>query len=150
MSGVRLSRAYLPKMLDKNWGRIIFISSESALNIPQEMIHYGMSKAAQIAVARGLAEMTANTAVTVNSILAGPTRSKGIKDFLQQMAEQKSVSVEEVEREFFAEDRPTSIIKRFAEPQEVANMVAYVASPLASATNSAALRVEGGVLQSAF
>ena len=150
MSGVRLSRAYLPKMLDKNWGRIIFISSESALNIPQEMIHYGMSKAAQIAVARGLAEMTANTAVTVNSILAGPTRSKGIKDFLQQMAEQKSVSVEEVEREFFAEDRPTSIIKRFAEPQEVANMVAYVASPLASATNGAALRVEGGVLQSAF
>jgi NAD(P)-dependent dehydrogenase (short-subunit alcohol dehydrogenase family) len=150
MSGVRLSRAYLPKMLAKNWGRIIFISSESALNIPQEMIHYGMTKAAQVAIARGLAESTASTAVTVNSILAGPTRSKGVEDFLKQMAAQKNVSVEEVEKEFFAEDRPTSIIQRFAEPQEVANMVAYIASPLASATNGAALRVEGGVLRSAF
>jgi NAD(P)-dependent dehydrogenase (short-subunit alcohol dehydrogenase family) len=150
MSGVSLARAYLPKMLANNWGRIIFISSESALNIPQEMIHYGMTKAAQVAVARGLAEMTAKTAVTVNSILAGPTRSKGVEDFLEQMAAQKNVSVAEVEREFFAEDRPTSIIQRFAEPQEVANMVAYVASPLASATNGAALRVEGGVLKSAF
>ncbi|MGL5078694.1 MAG: SDR family NAD(P)-dependent oxidoreductase, partial [Waterburya sp.] len=145
-----LSRAYLPKMLDKNWGRIIFISSESALQIPQEMIHYGMTKAAQVAIARGLAESTAKTAVTVNSILAGPTRSKGVEDFLQQIAEQQNASVEEVEREFFAKDRPTSIIQRFAEPQEVANMVAYVASPLASATNGAALRVEGGVLKSAF
>ena len=150
MSGVRLSRAYLSKMLDNNWGRIIFISSESALNIPQEMIHYGMTKAAQVAISRGLAEMTANTAVTVNSVLAGPTRSKGVKDFLQGMAEQKNVSVAEVESEFFAEDRPTSIIQRFAEPQEVANMVAYVASPLSSATNGAALRVEGGVVKSAF
>lgn len=150
MSGVRLSRAYLPKMLAKNWGRIIFISSESALNIPQEMIHYGMTKAAQVAIARGLAESTTNTAVTVNSILAGPTRSKGVEDFLKQMAEQKNVSIEVAEQEFFAQDRPTSIIQRFAETQEVANMVAYIASPLASATNGAALRVEGGVLQSAF
>lgn len=150
MSGVRLSRAYLPKMLAKNWGRIIFISSESALNIPQEMIHYGMTKAAQVAIARGLAESTSGTAVTVNSILAGPTKSKGVEDFLKQMAEQKKISVEEVEKEFFAVDRPTSIIRRFAEPQEVANMVAYVASPLASATNGAALRVEGGILRSAF
>ena len=150
MSGVRLSRAYLPKMLDKNWGRIIFISSESALNIPQEMIHYGMSKAAQIAVARGLAEMTANTAVTVNSVLAGPTKSRGVKDFLQQMAEQKNISVAEVEEEFFAEERPNSIIQRFAETQEVANLVTYVASSLSSATNGAALRVEGGIVQSPF
>lgn len=150
MSGVRLARVYLPKMLAKNWGRIILISSESALQIPPEMIHYGMTKAAQVAIARGLAEFTTNTAVTVNSILAGPTRSKGVAAFLAQMAEQKNVSVEEVEREFFAEERPTSIIQRFIEPQEVANMVAYVASPLASATNGAALRVEGGVLKSAF
>ena len=150
MSGVRLSRAYLPKMLDKNWGRIIFVSSESAMQIPPEMIHYGMTKAAQIAIARGLAESTANTAVTVNSVLPGPTRTKGVEDYLQQMAQDKGVSVEEAEKEFFAEDRPTSIIQRFIEPEEIANLVAYVASPLASATNGAALQVEGGVLKSAF
>jgi NAD(P)-dependent dehydrogenase (short-subunit alcohol dehydrogenase family) len=150
MSGVRLSRAYLPKMLERNWGRIIFIASESALQIPPEMIHYGMTKAAQVAIARGLAESTTGTAVTVNSILAGPTRSKGVEDYLEQMAEQKNVSVDRVEPEFFAQNRPTSIIRRFAETQEVANMVAYIASPLASATNGAALRVEGGVLRSAF
>ena len=150
MSGVRLARAYLPKMLDKNWGRIIFISSESAIQIPQEMIHYGMTKAAQIAIARGLAESTANTAVTVNSVLPGPTRTKGVEKYLQQMAQDKGVGVEEAEKEFFAEDRPTSIIQRFIEPEEIANLVAYVASPLASATNGAALEVEGGVLKSAF
>ena len=150
MSGVRLSRTYLPKMLSQNWGRIIFISSESGVQIPQEMIHYGMTKAAQIAIARGLAESTANTAVTVNSVLPGPTRSPGVKDFLQQMSTEKNVTVKEVEQEFFAKDRPTSIIQRLAEPQEVANLVAYVASPLASATNGAALRVEGGVIKSAF
>ena len=167
MSGVRLSRAYLPKMLDKNWGRIIFISSESAMQIPQEMIHYGMTKAAQIAmrpradvrrkgtriktaIARGLAESTASTAVTVNSILPGPTRTKGVEDYLKQMAKDKGVGVEEAEKEFFAEDRPTSIIQRFIEPEEIANLVAYVASPLASATNGTALQVEGGVLKSAF
>ncbi len=150
MSGVRLSRAYLPKMLEQNWGRIIFISSESGVQIPQEMIHYGMTKAAQIAIARGLAESTANTAVTINSVLPGPTRSQGVEDFIQQMATDKNITVQEVEQEFFAEDRPTSIIQRFAEPQEVANLVIYVASPLASATNGAALRVEGGVIKSAF
>ena len=150
MSGVRLSRAYLPKMLEQNWGRIIFISSESGVQIPQEMIHYGMTKAAQIAIARGLAESTANTAVTINSVLPGPTRSQGVEDFIQQMATDKNITVQEVEQEFFAEDRPTSIIQRFAEPQEVANLVAYVASHLASATNGAALRVEGGVIKSAF
>ena len=150
MSGVRLSRAYLPKMLDRNWGRIIFISSESGIQIPQEMIHYGMTKAAQIAIARGLAESTANTAVTVNSVLPGPTRTKGVEDYIQQMAKEKNASTEEIEKEFFAEDRPTSIIQRFIEPEEIANLVAYVASPLASATNGAALQVEGGVLKSAF
>ena len=150
MSEVRLARVYLPKMLEQNWGRIIFISSESGIQIPQEMIHYGMTKAAQIAIARGLAESTASTAVTVNSVLPGPTRSQGVEEYIQQMAQEKNVSVEEIEQEFFAEDRPTSIIQRFIEPEEVANMVAYVASPLASATNGAALRVEGGVLKSAF
>ena len=150
MSGVRLSRAYLPKMFDKNWGRIIFVSSESAMQIPQEMIHYGMTKAAQIAIARGLAESTANTAVTVNSVLPGPTRTEGVKDYLEQMAKDKGVGLEEAEKEFFAKDRPTSIIQRFIEPKEIANMVTYLASPLASATNGAALQVEGGVLKSAF
>lgn len=150
MSGVRLSRAYLPKMLERNWGRIIFVSSESGIQIPQEMIHYGMTKAAQIAIARGLAEMTANTAVTVNSVLPGPTRTKGVEDYIEQMAQEKDVSTAEIEKQFFAEDRPTSIIQRFIEPKEVANMVAYVASPLASATNGAALQVEGGVLLSAY
>ena len=150
MSGVRLSRAYLPKMFDKNWGRIIFISSESGIQIPQEMIHYGMTKAAQIAIARGLAESTANTAVTVNSVLPGPTRTEGVKDYIEQMAQDKGVGVEEAEKQFFNEDRPTSIIQRFIEPEEIANLVAYVASPLASATNGVALQVEGGVLKSAF
>ena len=150
MSGVRLSRAYLPGMLEKNWGRIIFISSESALQVPQEMIHYGMTKAAQVAVGRGIAEMTANTAVTVNSILAGPTRSEGVEGFIKQMAEQQGVGDDEVEKNFFAEVRPSSLLQRFADPTEVANLVTYVASPLASATNGAALRVEGGVLKSAF
>ncbi|MDY6938178.1 MAG: SDR family NAD(P)-dependent oxidoreductase [Cyanobacteriota bacterium] len=149
MSGVRLSRAYLPKMLDKNWGRIIFISSESGVQIPTEMIHYGMTKAAQIAVSRGLAELTTNTEVTVNSILPGPTKSKGVADFIEKMAQQKNTTLEEVEKEFFAQNRPTSILQRFAETTEVANLVAYVASPLASATNGAALRVEGGILKSA-
>ena len=150
MSGVRLSRAYLPKMLARNWGRIIFVSSESGIQIPQEMIHYGMTKAAQIAIARGLAESTAGTAVTVNSVLPGPTRTKGVEDYIEQMAKEKDVSTDEIEKEFFAEDRPTSIIQRFIEPEEIANLVAYVSSPLASATNGTALQVEGGVLKSAF
>lgn len=150
MSGVRMARTYLPKMLEQNWGRIIFVSSESGIQIPQEMIHYGMTKAAQIAIARGLAESTSNTAVTVNSVLPGPTKTKGVEDYVRQMAEDKDVSVAEIEKEFFTEDRPTSIIQRFIEPEEIANLVAYIASPLAAATNGASLRVDGGVLKSAF
>jgi len=148
LSGVRLSRAYLPGMLEQNWGRIVFISSESGLNIPKEMIHYGMTKSAQISVARGLAELTAGSNVTVNSVLPGPTRSEGVEDFVGKLSNGKSF--EEFEREFFEKVRPTSLIKRFASVQEVASMVTYVCSPLASATNGAALRVEGGCVNSAF
>ncbi|MDR3478306.1 MAG: SDR family NAD(P)-dependent oxidoreductase [Gammaproteobacteria bacterium] len=148
MSGVRLSRHYLPPMLKNNWGRIVFISSESALQIPTEMIHYGMSKTAQLAVSRGLAEMTAGTNVTVNAILPGPTDSEGVKTFVEQMAANKKVSSAEIEKEFFATARPSSIIKRFETPEEIANMVAFICSPLASGTNGAALRVEGGIVRS--
>jgi NAD(P)-dependent dehydrogenase (short-subunit alcohol dehydrogenase family) len=148
LSGVRLSRSYLPQMLKRNWGRIVFISSESALNIPVEMIHYGVTKTAQIALSRGLAEMTAGTDVTVNSILAGPTRSEGVDGFLQGMAKSRGISASALEQEFFRSVRPSSLLKRFAKPAEVAAMVAYVCSPLASATNGAALRVEGGVVRS--
>lgn len=150
MSGVRLSRAYFDKMLEKNWGRIIFISSESAIQIPDEMIHYGTTKTAQIAVARGLAELTRGTAVTVNTILPGPTFSEGAGTFVKEMAAQSGKSVEEMEKEFFNSARPTSIIQRFADPDEIANLVAYVASELSAATNGAALRADGGVVKSAF
>ena len=149
MSGVRLARLYLPGMKARNWGRVIFISSESALQIPVESIHYGMTKAAQIAVARGLAELMAGTNVTVNSILPGPTRSRGVTMFLERAVAQGQ-SAQELERRFFEERRPTSLIRRFAEPDEVASLVAYVASPLSSATTGAALRVDGGVVKSAF
>jgi NAD(P)-dependent dehydrogenase (short-subunit alcohol dehydrogenase family) len=149
LSGVRMSRHYLPKMLAAGWGRIIFISSESAVNIPAEMIHYGMTKTAQIAVARGLAEMTKGTAVTVNSVLPGPTRSEGVETFLKQMAG-TGKSVSEVEKEFFRSIRPTSLIKRFEEPAEIAQVVAFVASPLASAINGSAVRAEGGCVQAAL
>jgi len=148
MSGVRLSRFYLPGMLKRNWGRIVFISSESALNIPIEMIHYGVTKTAQISLSRGLAETTAGTNVTVNSILAGPTLSEGVGGFLRQMATARGSSMADVEKEFFRSVRPSSLLKRFASPEEVATMVAYVCSPIASATNGAALRVEGGVVRS--
>ena len=150
LSGARLARSYLPGMLKRNWGRIIFISSESGLQIPAEMIHYGMTKAAQIAVARGLAELTAGTGVTVNSVLPGPTRSRGVGDFVVEMAVAAGTTPAEVEKEFFKTARPTSLLKRFATPEEVASMVAYVASPLSSATNGAALRVDGGVVKTAF
>ena len=150
MSGIRLSRAYFPKMLDKNWGRIIFISSDSAVQIPPDMIHYGMTKAAQVTIARGLAELTTNTAVTVNSLLVGPTRTKGVEDFIQNKAEQDKISIEEVEKNFFEDVRPGSLTERFIDPQEVANLVTYVASPLGSSINGAALRIEGGLLKSAF
>ena len=142
MSGVRLSRALMPKMMEKGWGRIIFISSESALNIPVEMIHYGMTKTAMLAISRGLAEMTTGTGVTVNSVLPGPTRTEGLEKDVPE-----DQSFEDFQKEFFKNDRPTSILKRFADPQEVANMIAYVASPLSSATNGAKLKVEGGVVK---
>jgi NAD(P)-dependent dehydrogenase (short-subunit alcohol dehydrogenase family) len=148
MSGVRLSRHYLPKMKANNWGRIIFVSSESAINIPLEMIHYGVTKTMQLALARGLAETTAGTGVTVNSILAGPTRSEGVQRFLRDMARSRGVKPAVIEKEFFETVRPSSLLKRFAETSEVAPLVAFIASPLSSATNGAALRVEGGVIRS--
>ena len=148
LSGVRLSRLYLPAMKRANWGRIIFISSESAVHTPTEMIHYGMTKTAQLAISRGLAESVAGTGITVNSILPGPTKSRGVNEFVQALAGGKSF--EEFEKEFFEKVRPTSLIKRFATPEEVASLVAYIASPLSSATTGATLRVDGGVIQSAF
>jgi len=150
LSGVRLARFCLPAMKRANWGRIIFISSESALQIPVEMIHYGVTKSAQIALARGLAEGVAGTDITVNSVLPGPTKSRGVVDFVDALTQGSAKSFEEFEAEFFEKIRPTSLIKRFAAPEEVASLVAYVASPLASATTGAALRVDGGVVKSAF
>jgi hypothetical protein len=147
MSGVRLSRHYLAGMLRKNWGRILFISSESAVQIPAEMVHYGMTKTAQVAIARGIAEGVAGTGVTVNSILPGPTESEGVGGFVEDMARQQKKSKEQVEKEFFEFVRPSSLLKRFATVDEVAAMVTYVASELASATNGAALRVDGGVIR---
>ena len=147
MSGVRLSRAYLSGMLRRNWGRIVFISSESGLHIPKEMIHYGVTKTAQLAVSRGLAELTAGTAVTVNSVLPGPTRSDGVEPFLQAMAKQSGKSPEVFAAEFVKQERPTSLLQRFATVEEIANMVVYVSSKEASATNGAALRAEGGIVQ---
>ncbi|QJD98051.1 SDR family oxidoreductase [Mucilaginibacter robiniae] len=149
LSGVRLSRAYFNTMIKKNLGRIIFVSSESALQIPEEMIHYGVTKTAQIAVARGLAELTKHTNVTVNTVLPGPTFSKGVGGFIESLAQEKGKSTEAMEKEFFEHMRPTSILQRFIEPEEIANMVAYLASPLSSATNGAAIRVDGGVVKSA-
>jgi NAD(P)-dependent dehydrogenase (short-subunit alcohol dehydrogenase family) len=150
MSGVRLSRHYLPGMLKKNWGRIIFISSESGVQIPVEMVHYGMTKTAQIAVARGIAESVAGTGVTSNSVLPGPTESEGVAEFVGALAKQEKKSKEQIEKEFFQFARPSSLLKRFATPDEVAAMVTYVASDLSSATNGAALRVDGGVVKAIF
>ena len=147
MSGVRLSRHYLAEMLKRNWGRIIFISSESAVQIPPEMVHYGMTKTAQVAVARGIAESVAGTGVTVNSILPGPTESEGVGGFVEAMAKQQNKSKEVIEKEFFEHIRPSSLLKRFATVDEVAAMVTYVASKLSSATNGASLRVDGGVVR---
>ena len=148
LSGVRLSRAYLPAMKRANWGRIIFISSESALQIPAEMIHYGVTKTAQIAVARGLAETVAGTGITVNSVLPGPTRSRGVNDFVAALS--GGASFEAFQTEFFQKVRPTSLLKRFETPEEIASFVAYLASPLSSGITGAALRVDGGVVKSAF
>jgi NAD(P)-dependent dehydrogenase (short-subunit alcohol dehydrogenase family) len=148
MSGIRLSRHYLSGMLARDWGRIIFVSSESAVQIPVEMIHYGMTKTAQLAVARGLAERTRGTGVTVNSVLPGPTKSEGVGDFVGALAKQQSVSQEQVEQDFFKHARPSSLIGRFATPDEIANLIVYTGSQAASATTGAALRVDGGVVRS--
>lgn len=148
LSGVRLARRYLPGMLEKKWGRIIFISSESAQHIPPEMIHYGMTKTAQIAVARGLAESVAGSGVTVNSILAGPTASEGVGNFVERMAKEQNVSKTELEKQFFATVRPSSLLKRFEAPEEVAAVVAFVAGGQSIAINGAAVRAEGGVIRS--
>ncbi|MGI8955387.1 MAG: SDR family NAD(P)-dependent oxidoreductase [Chthoniobacterales bacterium] len=148
LSGVRLSRAYLPGMKERNWGRIIFISSESGLQIPAEMIHYGTTKTAQLAVARGLAETCAGTDVTVNSVLPGPTASEGVTEFVSQLAEENKMSREEFEQDFFKNARPTSLLKRFIKPEEIANVVAFVCSPLASSINGASVRADGGVIKS--
>ena len=150
LSGVRLARLFLPAMKRANWGRIIFISSESAVQIPAEMIHYGMTKTAQLAVSRGLAESLAGTGITVNCVLPGPTRSRGVNDFVESLAKREGKSFDELEKEFFRTMRPTSLIRRFASPDEIASLVAYVASPLSSATTGAALRADGGVIRSAF
>lgn len=151
MSGVRLSRALMPPMLLLNWGRIIFVSSESAINIPAEMIHYGMTKTAQLAVSRGLAELTRGTGVTVNSVLPGPTASEGVIDFVGKIASSQGTDRKTFEEQvFFKEARPTSLLQRFEDPLEVAQMIVFVASPLASAVNGAALRADGGVVKSAF
>jgi len=148
MSGIRLSRAYLAGMKDKNWGRIIFISSESSIMIPSEMIHYGFTKTAQLSVSRGLAELTQGTGVTVNAVLPGPTASEGVSTFVGELAKERGLSQDEMETEFFRTMRPSSLLQRFASVDEVANLVTYVASPLSSATNGAALRVDGGLVRS--
>jgi NAD(P)-dependent dehydrogenase (short-subunit alcohol dehydrogenase family) len=150
LSGVRLARLLLPAMRAANWGRIIFIASESAVQIPVEMIHYGVTKTAQLALSRGLAEAVAGTGITVNCVLPGPTRSRGVGEFVDALAAQSGRTFAAVEAEFFHNLRPSSLIRRFATPEEVASLVAYVASPLASATTGAALRVDGGVVRSAF
>jgi NAD(P)-dependent dehydrogenase (short-subunit alcohol dehydrogenase family) len=148
MSGVRLSRAYLRGMIERNWGRIVFVSSESALNIPTEMIHYGTSKTAQLSIARGLAQLARGTAVTVNSVLPGPTLSEGVDTFVRDLARQNGQSPEEAAASFVKQHRPTSLLQRFASVEEIANMVVYLSSQEASATTGAALRVEGGIVNS--
>jgi len=150
LSGVRLARHYLPGMLKKNWGRVIFISSESAQQIPVEMIHYGMTKTAQVAVARGLAQSVVGTGITVNSVLVGPTASEGVGQFLESMAGQQGVTKAEIEKQFFSTARPSSLLKRFETPEEVAAVVAFVASTQATAINGSAVRAEGGVVSSIF
>ncbi|MCE6988722.1 SDR family NAD(P)-dependent oxidoreductase [Dyadobacter sp. CY323] len=145
LSGVRLSRHFFPQMLAKDWGRIIFISSESAVNIPEEMIHYGTTKTAQLAVSRGLAELTKGTNVTVNTVMPGPTKSEGVAEFVKQLGASKNITAEEAEKDFFKTARPSSLLQRFASVEEIANLVTYVSSPLSAGTNGAALKVDGGV-----
>ncbi|MGA9603194.1 MAG: SDR family oxidoreductase [Methyloceanibacter sp.] len=148
MSGVRLSRALLPGMLRRDWGRIIFISSESGVQIPAEMVHYGVTKTAQLALSRGIAESVAGSGVTVNAVLPGPTRSDGVVDFLGKVAAEHNADQAAVEAEFLRTMRPSSLVRRFAEPEEVANLVVFLAGEGSSATTGAALRVDGGVVRS--
>jgi len=148
LSGVRLSRHYVAGMRQRNWGRIIFVSSESGLQIPSEMVHYGMTKTAQLAVARGLAETLSGTSVTVNSVLPGPTSSEGVGTFVSELAKSQGKDSAQVEREFFEKARPSSLLQRFTTPAEVASLIAYVASERASGTTGASLRVDGGVVRS--
>lgn len=150
LSGIRMARYYLPRMRERDWGRVIFVSSESGIHIPAEMVHYGMTKAAQIAVARGLAESVSGTGITVNSVLPGPTQSRGVGLFMKGLADSRGQNFEEFTSDFFREFRPTSIIQRFSTTDEVATMVAYLSSPLAAATTGAPIRVDGGVVRSAF
>jgi len=150
LSGARLARHYLPGMFQRDWGRVIFISSDSALVIPPDMIHYGMTKTAQLAISRGLAGLTKGTNVTVNSVLAGSTRSEGIESFLKSVASDPNASPQDIEKEFFEKERPTSLLQRMIEPEEIAALVTYVASPLSSATNGAALRADGGTTPTVF
>ena len=150
MSSVRLARHYLRGMLERNFGRIIFISSESGIMTPPEMIHYGLTKSAQLAVARGLAELTKGTKVTVNSILPGPTMSEGIVDFLRSISSKAEPSLAEAEKEFFEKHRSSSLLQRLIDPREIANLAAFIASPLSSATNGAALRAEGGLVRTIY
>lgn len=147
LTGVRLTRRYMPGMLERNWGRVIFISSESGLQVPTEMIHYGMSKTAQLAIANGLAQLTKGTGVTVNSVLPGPTYSDGVERFIGELAKQKDIDASEVEHQYFTETRPLSLLQRFISPYEVASTVLFVSSELAAATNGASLRVDGGILK---
>ena len=147
LSGVRLTRAYLPGMRERDWGRVIFVSSESGLQIPVEMIHYGVTKTAQIALARGIAESVVGTGVTVNSVLPGPTKSEGVAVFVKQLAERQNIDETEMERQFFASARPSSLLKRFITPDEVANLIVYLCTPAAAGTTGAALRVDGGVVR---
>jgi NAD(P)-dependent dehydrogenase (short-subunit alcohol dehydrogenase family) len=146
MSGIRLTRAYLPYMREKNAGRIVFISSESALQIPTEMIHYGMTKTAQLAISRGIAQTLKKTGVTCNAVLVGPTKSEGVGIFVEQMAREQGIDAAEMEKRFFESARPTSLISRFLDVTEVASLVAYLCTPAASGTTGAALRVDGGVV----
>lgn len=148
LSGVRLSRHYFPRMLQRNWGRVIFISSESGVMTPPEMIHYGVTKSSQLAISRGLAELTKGTAVTVNTILPGPTRSEGIVDFLKNVSSAPNPTPEQAEKEFFERHRSSSLLQRLIESEEIASLVTFIASPLSAATNGASLRAEGGLLRS--